>query len=108
MKSTVSVVVPVITGKDWAEHGRGLVVGGTSKAAALRALRQKGDRIMHVGGLHEGDYVCVESFRRGYYSTTADQDASRAVYRQLKELGFGDGDEVLVWCITVHPSKQEV
>jgi hypothetical protein len=47
-----AIVYPIITGKDWCEPEPQIPLDRDSKAAATRALRERGYRIMWGGGEH--------------------------------------------------------
>jgi hypothetical protein len=93
-----AIVYPVITGKDFCEPDAPLPLDRASKASAVRALRERGYRIMWKGGLFDVMTTTAEELR----SSRAD---TAHVAERERELGYGlpDGAEIVEYAVTVYP-----
>jgi len=95
-----AIVYPIVTGSDWMEPDPPIALGRDSKAAAIRALRKAGYRIMWIGGLHERHTKTAEELRCSHAGSTDVAEREREIVQ-----GLPDEEEVAVYIITVWPKK---
>jgi len=93
-----AIVYPVFTGKDWLEPEPPIALEKDTKAAAIRALRERGYRIMWRGGLFDVLSTTTEEL---WASTAGAPD----VIKRQRELAcrLPDGTEITKYVISVWP-----
>ena len=97
-----AIVYPIISGDDWCEPAPPIMIDRASKAAAIRALRERGYRIMWRGGLHEKNIFTAEDLRRSSGGGNA------AVMEAERRIGYAlpDEAEIDAFVISVWPERQ--
>jgi len=95
-----AIVYPVLTGPDLMEPAPPIPLDRDSKAAAIRALRERGYRIMWSGGEHSALTTSAEELRSSRAGTPE-------VMRQERDLGYQlpDDAEITKYVITVWPRR---
>lgn len=100
MSTIKAIVYPIVTGRDYCEAAPPLCLSADSKAAAIRALRAAGYRIMWVGG-EIGNVRVRACDLRG----TRGGDAR--VVEAERDIGYAlDADaEITAYSVTVWPKR---
>jgi len=95
-----AIVYPIITGDDWCSPATPIPLERDSKAAAIRALRESGYRIMWSGGEHAVLTTTAEELRYSRADTPDVMERERALGYQLP-----DDAEITKYLITVWPNR---
>jgi hypothetical protein len=96
-----AVVYPLVIGSDWIDPIPPIPLDRASKAAAIKAVRSKGYRVMWRGGMHAQNTVTAEELRRSTGCGTA------AIMEIERKIGYAlpDSAEIRAYLITVWPKR---
>jgi hypothetical protein len=95
-----AIVYPIITGDDWYQTTPPIPLDRDSKAAATRALRERGYRIMWSGGEHAVLTTTAQDLRNSQTDIHDVMERERALGYELP-----DDAEITKYCISVWPKR---
>jgi len=95
-----AIVYPIVTGDDWGQTMPPIPLDRDSKAAAIRALRERGYRIMWSGGTHDILSTTAQELR-------GSQTDIEAIMVREREIGHAlpDDAQITKYLVTVWPEK---
>lgn len=100
MSSIKSIIFPVVCGRDFMEAATPFAIESESKKAVFHALRARGYRVMHKGGLFEEGIMTKEELLSSHCDDARVFEAARALAGRLD-----DETEVTTFTVTVYPMK---